>query len=91
MSRISTSQARDEFADILNRVAYKGERIVLQRRGKSLAAIIPFNELEFLERMIQEAEDRADADDFAKAKADFEASGEKAVPWKQVKKNLGIE
>jgi prevent-host-death family protein len=50
--------ARDEFAETLNRVAYRGERIVLERRGKGVAALVPVEDLELLERL----EDRFDLD-----------------------------
>ena len=40
MIRLTASKARDHFADTLNRVAYRGERIVLYRRGKELAAMV---------------------------------------------------
>jgi prevent-host-death family protein len=48
---ISTSQIRDNLADALNRVAYGGERIVLQRRGKGIAALVPMEDLAALEEL----------------------------------------
>ncbi len=39
MSRVSAGQARRDFSSALNRVAYGRERIVLQRRGKDVAAL----------------------------------------------------
>lgn len=36
---MTASRARDEFSDLLNRAAYKGERIVLRRRGRDVAAM----------------------------------------------------
>jgi prevent-host-death family protein len=53
---LSISQARDDFADTVNRVAFTKERMVVQRRGKKLAALVPIEDLEFLE----ELEDRMD-------------------------------
>jgi prevent-host-death family protein len=46
MTRMSSSQIREEFAEALNRVIYKGERIVLRRRGKTVAALISIEDLE---------------------------------------------
>lgn len=81
MPRMSASKARDEFSDALNRVAYKGERIVLRRRGKDVAALVPVEDLELLE----EIEDRIDVE---KAKNALKEKG--GIPWKQLKKELGL-
>ena len=57
---MSASKARDSFSDTVNRVAYRGERIVLQRRGKAIAALVPVADFERLERLSEEEEDRLD-------------------------------
>jgi prevent-host-death family protein len=81
MNRLSVTEARDALAEALNRVAYAGERIVLERHGKSLAALIPVEDLELLE----ELENRADL------KAARKALREKGrVPWEDVKKRNGL-
>jgi prevent-host-death family protein len=49
MREITTRQAREDFSDELNRVAFGGERLVLTRRGKKLAAVVPISDLEQLE------------------------------------------
>ena len=56
MTRLSASAVREDFAETLNRVAYRGERIVLDRRGKSVAALVPLEDLELLRQI----EDRLD-------------------------------
>jgi prevent-host-death family protein len=38
---INTADAKEQFVDLINRVAHNKERIVLTRRGKEIAAIIP--------------------------------------------------
>ncbi|MCI0682393.1 MAG: type II toxin-antitoxin system Phd/YefM family antitoxin [Gemmataceae bacterium] len=53
---ISITKIRDNLADALNRVAYGGERVILQRRGKGVAALVSMDELAILE----ELENRAD-------------------------------
>jgi prevent-host-death family protein len=88
MTRMAASQVRSDFADVLNRVAYKGERIVLHRRGKNVAAIIPTEEFDFLQRKIEEAEDKADRAAIRRAKRDIKKHG--TVPWDDVKKRLGL-
>lgn len=48
------TQARADLAELVNRVAYSGERILLTRHGKMVAAIVPAEDLELLERLAQE-------------------------------------
>jgi prevent-host-death family protein len=87
MTRIAASQARDAFSDTLNRVAYRGERIVLRRRGKDLAAIVPIEDL----RLIQRVEDEIDVREAKKAFAEMKRRGLKPVPFEQVRKRLGLK
>ena len=56
---ISITEARDKLADALNRVAYGGERVVLQRRGKGVAAIVSLDDLALLEELEDQADIRA--------------------------------
>jgi len=46
---VSMTQAKNELADVVNRAAYGGERIILLSRGKPKAAIISFEDLQLLE------------------------------------------
>jgi prevent-host-death family protein len=48
---ISIADARDQFADVLNRAAYGKERVVLARRGKPVAAIVPIDDIKALEAL----------------------------------------
>lgn len=47
------TQARAEFAELVNRVVYGGERIVVTRHGKPLAALVPAEDLARLEDLEQ--------------------------------------
>jgi prevent-host-death family protein len=73
MTRLAASRAREDFSDTLNRVAYGGERIVLRRRGRDLAAIVPMEDLALIEKI----EDETDVRD-AKGTRSDEAHGEEA-------------
>jgi prevent-host-death family protein len=53
---INTTAAKEQFADIINRVTHTKERVILTRRGKEIAAIIPLEDL----ILLQESEDRHD-------------------------------
>lgn len=80
MPRLSASKAREEFAEVVNRAAYRGERTLLHRRGKDMAAVVPVADLVLLEQL----EDRMDL------KAAREAMKEPGtVSWKKVKQDLG--
>jgi prevent-host-death family protein len=46
---IPVTQARAELAELVNRVGYGGERVVLTRHGKPLAALVPASDLDILE------------------------------------------
>lgn len=55
-TRMSVSEARAQFADLLNRVAYRKERILIERHGKPLAALVPAADMEDLEHVLREGE-----------------------------------
>jgi len=86
MTRLAVGKIRQEFAETVNRVAYGRERIVLRRRGKDLAALIPFEDLVLLE----ELEDRLDLAEAEEILAKAKANREKPIPWAKAKKHLGL-
>ncbi|HEX9563736.1 MAG TPA: type II toxin-antitoxin system prevent-host-death family antitoxin [Gemmatimonadaceae bacterium] len=82
MTRIPASKAREKLADILNDVAGRGDRVILHRHGKDVAAVIPVQDLELLQAL----EDRYDVE---QARAAL-AVREERVPWPVLKKQLGL-
>jgi prevent-host-death family protein len=56
---VSISTIRDNLADALNRVAYGGERVILERRGKPVAVLVSLEDLQLLEEMENQADIRA--------------------------------
>ena len=48
---LSTAAARDSFARVVNRAAYGKERVVLTRRGKPLAAVVPIEDVKQLDAL----------------------------------------
>jgi prevent-host-death family protein len=60
---ITTADARKNFANIVNTVAYGKEPVVLTRRGQEIAALISIEEL----RLLQMIEDHVDIEDAKKA------------------------
>lgn len=86
MTEISTVDARDQFSEIVNKVAYGKERMIVTRRGKALAAIIPIEDL----RILEEMEDRKDVEDANKILAETKAKKKRPVPYEKVRKELGL-
>ena len=62
MNRLEANSVSKGFSETLNRVALEGERIILQRRGKDMAVLIPIEDLTLLEQ-IEDTLDAADAAD----------------------------
>jgi prevent-host-death family protein len=52
---VSIGQVKRDISDLVNRVAYRGERIVLTSRGKPKAALVSMEDYERLERERVEA------------------------------------
>ena len=84
MTNIPTVKARDQLADIINRVAYGKERIALTRRGKAVAAIVPVEDVELL----AELENRVDLEEARAALAEAKEKG--TVPWETIKADIGL-
>jgi prevent-host-death family protein len=83
---INVVNIRARLADTINRVAYQGERVVLERRGKGVAVLVSMDDLAILEKL----EDEADAKAARKALADMKRNKQKPIPWSQVKAELGL-
>ena len=83
---IGIAEIRNNLADALNRVIYGGERVILERRGKPSAAIVSLEDLALLEAV----EDSEDLRAAKRALAEMKRKGEKPIPWKKVKKELGL-
>lgn len=48
---IPVTQARAELADLINRVVYGGERVVVTRHGKPLIALVSADDLRRLDQL----------------------------------------
>ena len=81
-TKISTADARKKFSNIVNRVAFGKESIILTRRGEELAALVTMDEL----RLLQELENRIDIADAMKT---IKEPGED-IPAEQFWKKLGL-
>ena len=79
---VNIVDVRENLAEVVNRVAYGGERVVLRRRKKSVAAVVSMEDLQLLQGL----EDQDDV------KAALRARKEKGtVPLEKVKARLGMK
>jgi prevent-host-death family protein len=83
--RVSASEARAHFADVLDRVSQGGERVVIERRGKLLGAVVSRQDLEVLER-VRELEDEEDRAAVARARKE-----RGSIAWTLIKRDLGLK
>jgi prevent-host-death family protein len=81
---MSIDELRGQLDAVIDRVVHDWERVVLTRRGEQLVAIIPAEEL----RWIEAFEDRRDAELAAEASA--EAQGQPTISLKELAKELGL-
>jgi prevent-host-death family protein len=87
MKRLSVIELRRSLAEILNRAEYQGERIIIHRRGRDAAALIPLEDLKLLGRLIEEAEDRLDVEAARAALAE----SQDRIPYSAVRRRLGLD
>jgi prevent-host-death family protein len=78
------SEARESFSVTVNRVAFGGERVVLTRHGRRVAAVVPIEDFDLLEKL----EDARDLDDVRAALADI--ANRERIGWDDLKAQLGL-
>lgn len=83
MTRVTTTRAREDFANVLRRVNKDGERILLHDHGKNIAALVSVEDLSLLE----ELEDRRDA---AEAERRLNDPAETPIPYETAQERLGL-
>jgi prevent-host-death family protein len=81
---LSITKARQHFSGLINRASTEKERVILTRRGKAIAAIVPIEDVELL----RDLEDRIDLADAEIALAEAREFG--TIPWETVKAELGL-
>jgi prevent-host-death family protein len=80
--KAAVAEIRGNLADALNRVAYGGERVVLERRGKGVAALVSMEDLALIEAL----EDQEDLRAARKAR-----KGKGSIRLDEVKARLGMK
>ena len=84
MQPITTAEARKHMAELMNRAAYGGERFVVTRHGKELAAIVPLQEATLVDRVRGLLEAR----DYEAALREIQETG--TVAWEDVRRELDL-
>lgn len=83
MTKIGVSDARDHLSEVVDRVRYTHERVVLTKHGKDVGAIVSIEDLTLLEML----EDQLDIDMARKALAE---AGDERIPYQSLREKLGL-
>lgn len=82
-SNMNSIQAKEEFSELLNRVSHQKERIIITRRDKEIAVIIPIEDLALLEA----SQNKADLHDAVSALKETRA--EAPITLESLKEEIG--
>lgn len=80
---ITAAEAKVEFSELLSRVSHHKERIIITRRGKEIAAIIPVEDLQ----LIKESLNKIDLQEAVESLKQSRESG--TITLDQLKKETG--
>jgi prevent-host-death family protein len=80
----TTVEACSGFSELVNRAAYGKERVILKRRGKAVAAVVPIDDIELLKLI----EDEADIRDALIARREANQKG--TVSLADLRRRLGV-
>jgi PHD/YefM family antitoxin component YafN of YafNO toxin-antitoxin module len=83
MTGMTVTKAKKQFDDIIDRVARNGERFVIRRGRKTVAAVVSPEDV----RALEELEDRLDAELVRRRLAD---PRQKPIPYEKVRKELRL-
>jgi prevent-host-death family protein len=84
MTRLSTLEANENFADLVERVATGKERIVLTQADREVVALVPLEDLALVESL----EDRSDLEEARASLRETAESG--TVSLAELKRELGF-
>lgn len=86
---VTSEEVRLNLGELINRVRYRSERVRVTRRGKPVMALVPMEDLEFMERVLDALEDEIDLPVIRERLRDLEQTGE-GIPWKRIKAERGL-
>jgi len=85
-ARSSVSASARRLVSAVEKASTEKKRVVLKRRGKTVAAVVPAEDLTALERL----DDLADAEAYRIALAEWERDGKRTVPLESLLEKLGL-
>ena len=85
MATMSVAEAKNRFSDVLRRAEYGGERVIVERHGKPVAAIVSTDDL----RRLEATDDAADLRDAQAALAEAKHAG--TVSLEMVLQKYGLD
>jgi prevent-host-death family protein len=80
-AKLTASLARQNFSDILSRAEYRGERVIVHRGKKAVAAVVPIEDVELLEKLEDEI-------DIAAAREALKDT--RTISWEKIRKDLKL-
>lgn len=81
---VTVADARNNWADLVSRVAYGKEQVVITRHGKELVALVPIEDLHLANRLRRFVVRK----DVARALDDLDAG--KTAAWSKLRAELGL-
>ena len=84
MNEVTMRDLKTAPGDVVNEAYYRSTRSIITRHSKPVAAIVPIEDVQLLEKL----EDVLDIEEAHKALADYEKHG--GVALEDLKKELGI-
>jgi prevent-host-death family protein len=85
MATMTVAEAKNRFSDVLRRAEYGGERVIVERHGKPVAAIVSTDDL----RRLEATDDAVDLEDARAALAEAKRAG--TVPLETVLQKYGLD
>jgi prevent-host-death family protein len=85
MATMTVAEAKNRFSDVLRRAEYGGERVIVERHGKPVAAIVSTDDL----RRLEATDDAVDLEDARAALAEAKNTG--TIPLETVLQKYGLD
>ncbi len=79
MLYVSTVEAREQLAELVNQASYGKERVIIKRHGRGVAAIVSLDDL----KLLQTLEDATDIKEALIAREEIEQTG--GIRWGDLK------
>lgn len=82
MTTLTVTSARQHWSELVDSVAFKGQRVRLQRNGRDVAALVSAEDADLLELL----EDKTDLDEVKRRLSD----GKEPLAYEDIRAQLGL-